>query len=394
MLSRIRAFRNLDKQFCCIICFFLFCNILLFSFFSTYFEDSYVGDIQSDHLRKSPYSFSRNKSLNRGNEYSETSGLNFEGTELPAFSYDTTEFVFGAVIESHGTGSSKLTLTVFTLNRHLLSQGRGIWGPNRVAKEAKYLWRLFEEKSYKISYSKNGTRDQNNNIYCQLSNEISGSSYLVPGIFIPSSLSLDSTFNSKFDIFRCEIMNCAPGEYLISSNLSLEVKLLRYKKPNTWSPLLNFSVPWKSRRVGYMHEPPGISSNSALLAMASNNPRFQSKIFSSIEGDLSFSNWNPWRWREDKSLHVYLCVRGIKSSPNLKSIADLLEFIEHHSQLGIEHIFIAVGYSWNSRNMHTFLLALRYHIEGGLVSVVSEAGDSIDRTSSTKGMAWYVLFFI
>lgn len=89
---------------------------------------------------------------------------------------------------------------------------------------------------------------------------------------------------------------------------------------------------------------------------------------------------------------MVLCV-GLLNAP-LSSIVltPLLESLQHHYNIGITHIFLLVSYSYHSKYMSQLCFILRQYIHQGLLSVISSAGDMLDRVSSTKGMVWGDIF--
>jgi hypothetical protein len=305
---------------------------------------------------------------------------------------------------------NQLHITVFALNRMLLSEGRSNWGPTRVNKEAREQWHTAEKKTRRINYFPNGTRDKFSNINCQITNAVGEVPYITSGRFVPNALSLDDSFNQKIDIFRCDMRDIVPNyAHLITSNQSVQVHLLRPLRSGRVSSLLNFSIPWRTRRVGYMQQSAELtfqpSSPSSSGSKSADNSfireRQASQALLTTKESLLFTKWEPWEHYLDSldaSDHastvpspqpqIYLCLSGKTTSPFVDSVALLLEFIQHHLLLGVQHLFLSVRYAWDSQNMHSLLLALRYFIEQKRVTVSSQASDGYDRTASTKGIAW------
>ena len=225
---------------------------------------------------------------------------------------------------------------------------------------------------------------------------------LVPAVFIPTSLSIDDNFNNKLDIMRCRMHYINPE--LSMSNQSVQVELLRRHRNGSASPLLKFNIPWGMRRTGYMHHRVGVPTQALFKPPTPSipddeNARRKHTMYHSTPVDvelLYFSKWDSWEnfhvtpeVKHDKlPTRIYLCVCGKTSSPILDDIALLLEFIQHHLLLGVNHIFLSVRYAWDSHNMHVLLLSLRHFIDSGVISVMSQAMDGYDRTASTNGMAW------
>lgn len=403
-----------DKRFLFVLILFILVNTYYFVLLSFYFSatPSPFAYENSAHvprhqfLRKSPYShptgaLSTTSSLPSHEERQH----DISEANLPSFSYDRSEFVLSAIIEQQQLPNDKngdshqLSITVFALNRMLLSHGRSSWGPNRLSKEETEQWHTAEEKSRRIYYLANGTRDRWSNIYCQMMNGEGEVLYTSPGRFIPNDLSRDESFNSKIDIFRCAMQRPDGGfSHLIQSNQSVGVHLLRRKREGRTSSLLNFSVPWSARRTGYMQTQNGIPSSASASLRSS-----VAQYLSPARDIIPSSKWDPWKnylakYSDENSNitptptlvrdAVYLCVSGMSSSPVLEDMARLLEWVQHHVLLGVTHIFLSVRFAWGSENMKTTLLTLRHFIIRGLVTISSQSGDGHDRTASTKGMAW------
>jgi hypothetical protein len=243
-----------DKRFLGVLVLLILFNVYFFILFIFYFNDTPdfiergAAVPHPQHIRRSPYVHPTEPSLGSNAPHDEDNNQ-----ILPSFSSDQTEFIMSATIERQTGDSDQLHLTVFALNRMLLSAGRSNWGPNRVSKEAKEQWQTAEKKMRLINYFPNGTRDKFSNINCQITTALGETPYLTSGRVVPNSLSIDDSFNSKLDIFRCELHHTMPDySHLFSSNQSVQIQLMRRLRNGNMFSLLNFSVPWLSRRVGYM----------------------------------------------------------------------------------------------------------------------------------------------
>jgi hypothetical protein len=391
--------RQCDKRILCAVLVVVLFNLNSFVLFLYYFKDTpdFPGSSTveyTQHLRKSPY-IHLNGSMSSVSADERATHKQVNSDVLPAFSSDSTEFILSAIIERQEETINKLYLTVFALNRMLLYRGRSNWGTNRVRKEAKIAWQTMEKKAKRIYYHPNGTRDKFSNIFCQISNLDGMSPYITKGRFIPNALSADNSFNGVVDIFRCDIyesMNSTFGQ-LSASKHSLQVQLMRQKRNTRFDSLLNFSVPWRTRRTGFMHHHGNnfeySPSPSKIDGDVHTNRRHIEEQLHIRNEHLAFSKWDPWGRANDESHSpIYLCLSGKTGSPTVDDVAILLEFVQHHLLIGVRHIFLSVRFAWDSKNMRTLLLALRHFIEQKKVTVSSQASDGYDRTASTKGMAW------
>lgn len=83
---------------------------------------------------------------------------------------------------------------------------------------------------------------------------------------------------------------------------------------------------------------------------------------------------------------IHRCVPGLQSLPDKSQLSLYLEFIEHHLQLGVSHIFIVTALSWYSPHMTLLLRILEVYIEQGFVSVQSSSFDGYDLVDSFGGL--------
>jgi hypothetical protein len=130
--------------------------------------------------------------------------------------------------------------------------------------------------------------------------------------------------------------------------------------------LINFTVPWSTRRTGYLLSSPSEASR--------------------LDPWKNIESINNGSGHSLDNLHI--CVPGLDSAPNIKTLALLLEFIQHHLLLGVDHIFLTATYTWESPYMKLILEFLGSFIDDGKVSIATQAGDGIDLVNSFSGMSW------
>ena len=328
----------------------------------------------------------------------------WDAASLPSFTWDRRDMILGAIIERSYTSAS-LSLTVIALNRNILKGTCRGACPSRLSPKAENLWR--DLATYPPDeYGPDGKR-LTSGFRCKLSSA-DGVALWSSALFIANTHAKESGANSRLDIFRCPLPHTAQAyRAFIRSNESLHVSLARpcsLIPANTTCPddiILTFSVPWASRRTGFMLSANTPSASHAPDALVSS--RFDP--WAGFAGSLPATRTTsfPASPVTPSDIAVYMCITltidplfapmaGAAAAPSVPNIAQLLEFLQHHVLLGMSHIFVAVRYAPLSDDMRTLLLALRYFIEAGLVSVVTQSTDNIDRTSSIFGLSWTAHF--
>ena len=126
----------------------------------------------------------------------------------------------------------------------------------------------------------------------------------------------------------------------VDSNSLLVVDIIRGNYTIT-----RFSIPWKTRRTGFMLSQPDEAShldawkNSEISSLYDNSSR------------------NIYLDRE-KSPIVHLCVPGISKPVNKLNLPLFLEFISHHLLLGVDHIFFPSGNTLFSNNFIIIIIII------------------------------------
>jgi hypothetical protein len=313
---------------------------------------------------------------------------------LPSFTIDNSDYLFGAILVKH-TMTSGLTLTMFALSRTSLRNRKG---PNRIHENAEERWREMESHHGIPRGAK-----KSDTIFCAIapSGQLDHT-YIVESSHFTSTNMTDESANEMIDIIQCPMRERRSQFNLPELSQQLVfVRLFRRSYPTGAEvALLNFTIPWKTRRTGYMlsvppHDPFTPHDHDPHQTPPPQPPVWPAPIHS------SFNSWEglPLPNNPVPNPSFYLSVTlsndrltahlmGSASPPSISSAAHLLEFIYHHLSIGFKHIFLSVKYSFGSARMRTLLLVLRHAIEVGSVTVVSQSSDGIDGTSSTDGMTW------
>ena len=284
---------------------------------------------------------------------------------LPDFAIDGSELVLGAMIERVHE-SWDLYLTTFFLCHDALKPLPPGYGAERIKPQKEEMWKSIMLAFEKVRYVESGKRTEDTRFYCRISNSNSSDSYVVLGEFVPNSVTPDANANKRTDVFRCKMKGTVEAYHqLVRTNASVHVEILREA-----TSLLNFTVPWDERRVGYLLTVP---------------KQYLATTFDPWKAYDSVSQGLPGSSGGDK---IHMCVPGLESSPSKLSLPLYLEFVQHHLLLGVDHMFLAVTFGWGSLNMDRFLFAFKSYIEEGKVSVASQSGDNIDGIYSLYGLVW------
>lgn len=320
----------------------------------------------------------KNRGQDSGNVVTFPTRSNDELTVLPQYSDDNTEFFYGAMIERKA-GSLDLHMTVFLVCPSMAKTTRHVEG---LENTQKHKWKKYILANRRPKYDLSGIRKQK--YYCRIKNAADDAQqqYVVPAHFIPNRLTPDANANGNVDIMRCPMQDTANAyANLAGGDENVVVEILRDKE---LKHLISFKVPWRSRQTGYMMDnPPGATSLNAWIArdeLLSANKHTQSTSSSKVT-----TASDELTRRHD----LYMCVPGMESPFDRRILPLYAEFLEHHFQLGVKHIFLAATYTWGGENMKNLLGAFRSYLDDGMLSVTSNAvgiGAS-DYTYSFNGVA-------
>lgn len=301
-------------------------------------------------------------------------------TELPQYAKDNSEFFYGAIIERK-SDSLDLHLTVFLV---CPSMARTTHHVEALENTQKQKWKEYLLTNRRPQYELSGIRKQR--YYCRIRNseDLSAEQYLIPAHFMPNRLTPDSNANSNVDIMRCPMKNAADAySRFAHTGHSVVVEILRDQDKNS---LISFAVPWASRQTGYMLQSPSFATQ--LDPWLGADELLGTK--ETIPADLQYGKDRQAQRGGTSGRHdLYMCVPGMESPFDRRMLPLYMEFLEHHFQLGVKHIFLAATYTWGGENMKNLLGTVRSYIEDGMVSVVSNAvgvGAS-DCTYSFNGIA-------
>ena len=277
---------------------------------------------------------------------------------LPAFAGDLSEVFIGSVME-RSFGSRDLHITTFLLcHEEIRMEQSATIEPQNIQK-----WAKLRSVATKRRYTETGTRENRHNFHCKITNFHGGQSYTVKGHFMPNKLLVDSNANSKVDILRCRMRKSKYSiDNLSGSHLAVSVEIL-----HDIIPLVMFRVPWKTRRVGFMLSvPPDMSR----LNMWKNL--------------VKYDTLNKPTGQSGDTLHM--CVPGFESPIEKRTIALYAEFLQHHYDLGVEHVHAAAAYKWGETNMNLFTEALQSYVMERFLSIASFSDDS-DRVPGWLGLS-------
>ena len=130
-------------------------------------------------------------------------------------------------------------------------------------------------------------------------------------------------------------------EQFADSNTSVSVNILRGN-----ISLATFTVPWKSRRTGYLMS----------------NSKAASRLDSWKGHELTFKGVNPTARAVDK---LHICVTTSNEKQTREKLPLFVEFISHHLLIGASHISLPVPFPWNSPSMNRMTEILQSYIQEG-----------------------------
>lgn len=301
---------------------------------------------------------------------------------LPSFTVHFEDLVIGSLIE-RVSDSYDLFVTTFFLSRYVVD-------PNepRNSKIDKFDMNLQSEidsyvnKITTVQYLENGKRSLGVNggsLYtCRIHQPSLGITYDVMGEFLPNRLAADPNGNRKLDVFRCKLRDTKT----IYNRLSLTAEELEVEILNNEEPIIRFSIPYKTRRSGY------------LLTSPSDASQFDAW---NRKGYIGGGETGAETGAVDSRIHtgdrVYLCASRdfTLDTWGQRSLMHIAEFVTHHLLLGVSHIFISTDAAYQYHQMNSMLRALQYYISNQQLSIASEAYDGMNFVSSSNGFQWNFL---
>lgn len=287
---------------------------------------------------------------------------------LPLITKDFSDVILGALIErQHDSWSLQLT-TFFLCKEQLANYTKNIVNPS-VRPDALGTWMRTIKLARALKYTTEGKRDDGHVYYCKITNHDGAAQYKVRGDFIPNEMTPDANANKRLDVLRCPIDKPQQAyRELARSGAVAQVEVLR----GNYS-LANFTLDWHSRRTGFMLSAPREASRLDVW-----------KGFDRKAETLPGAKAGPEGGGDD----VHMCVPGIESPMSKQNLAMYAENVQHHLDLGVQHVHLAATYTWGSTNMDLFMEAFGGLIAEGRVSVVSAAGDE-DLVYGLLGMSMH-----
>lgn len=279
---------------------------------------------------------------------------------LPSFTADGIDYIFSSIIE-RSFDPHKLFVTTFFMSHHLMDPNipKGL-GIEKVEPKMRDKWRKLSDmaQNNSVTYESSGKRSTNFDIYsCKIANADGDYVYVVLGHFLPNRMTSDKNSNRRLDVFRCPIQDAFNASNTLKySRHEIHVEIFR----NEFS-LMHFSIPWKTRRTGFLLNQP-----------------------------INASNLDAWVTSRSLTSRpsVHLCMPGTRLLPTRKHLPIFIEFVSHHLLIGFDHVYFPVPYSWDSIRMRILLTIFKSYIDEGKVTIVTQAGDNIDLMVSTHGLEW------
>jgi len=292
--------------------------------------------------------------------------------KLPSFAIDDSEFIFSSLVE-RVFDSFDLFLTTFMMSHFMLEPKDSGSGVDKVHPAVRDNWKHAIKKFADTQYYPSGMRDLKPPFFCKISNYAGGPSYVVTGLFVPNRLTSDSNSNRRLDILRCKMQHTreAYRDLIRSGTKAVHVEIFREQ-----TSLINFTVPWDTRRTGY------------ILANPSSASRLDPwKGFDAEEAARNEKNasYVPISKGAD-DLHI--CTTGIRQIPSKRNLPGMIEFVSHHLLVGADHVFLPISLDWRSPHMERFMTVFGSYIDEGKVTVSSQTGDGIDMVLSIGGLTW------
>lgn len=311
---------------------------------------------------------------------------------LPAFAADESEFILGSLIErsfdSWDLHITTLMLCHFMLEPTTSSSGMGV---DKVHPLMKEKWKRAVTKFMDVAYFPSGRRLPSPAFYCKISNTATSTVYLVEGSFVPNRLTSDSNANRRMDIFRCRMQD---AEYSYSHLAGSEVEEVSVEILRESLSLVNFTIPWDTRRAGYLFSHPPAASQLDAWGGRASGPRGSSTVVATKNDTRLDDTVNigqdtiPSLPNAASNTVIHICVPGTRQFPSKATLPLFLEFVSHHLLLGVDHIHLPLLLGWNSPHMARFMDVFRSYIRQGKLSIGSQAGDGVDMVHSLAGMTW------
>lgn len=328
-------------------------------------------------------------------EIAQTLTTSLDVVQLPRFSVDFSEYVFTSLIE-RAAASKTLTITTFLLCHRGITPKHQIDRQTilRIHPQAVQAWHKAAEQMTKSTYSVTGVREGDTSYKCRVTTAVHANGtmhpmstvHVIEGRFVPNALSEDPNANFRYDLLRCPLPDSESLHRFAGRDVNIQVELLTNDQP-----VIKFHIPWRNRISGFMasnvlpldqwaegNQPSNDLSYSALSV--------QAQALQDVAYALPSTALNPW---QDIMHKVYLCVPGWHSGIDRENLSHLLEFIQYHLQIGIQHIFLGVAFTWDSVYMQRLYRFLGRYISAGQLTVISHTSDRINFNFATGGTIFH-----
>lgn len=151
-------------------------------------------------------------------------------------------------------------------------------------------------------------------------------------------------------------------------------------------PIIHYSIDLRTRITGYLmdfvdpssfpvvdHPIPHSPDSSSLQSLTASLPSSRLSTWPAVEYDNNYHyhlfNFSP---------KIFLCVPQIIKPLSKNNIVLFLEFISHHLNIGVEHIFFPTIWSKDSSHYQRFKQLFISYINEGKVSLISQASNYKD----------------
>eukprot|EP01031_Cornospumella_fuschlensis_P026188 gene26188-31622_t len=299
-------------------------------------------------------------------------------TVLPAFTSDHREYVLSGLIE-RSPSSTQLIITTFLLCHNAAMPMRG---SKRTIESihASHVssWQKAALHMEKTRYSKPmGVRIPEAEYWCRIQTlaradgSVTSESvvYNIHGHFLPSAMTNDLNANHRLEILRCAL----PPEVVYHPNVHggmyIKVDLVRGSRVLS---VLSYVIPWKTRIASHINLKPLVNDYFPSSSSLSLTPS-QSAVVKLLQTSRGIDPWQP-----KVPKRVFLCTTVWHRSIDKVSLSHVLEFLEYHIAIGVDHIYLGVVFPLQSEEMHNTLRILAPYLQAGQVTVFSHA-DSRDR---------------
>jgi hypothetical protein len=361
---------------------------------------------------------------------------NLPEKKLPNFSNDYSEFLFNSLLEIANEKHIKYYLTTQFLSHVNLRPNQ--MKRMKILKSFQPLWENAFQNFQKVKYYPNGKRREqsSSNLYCRIFYDYYDSQEkkwkeheeLILGEFIPNRLSANNAVNRKVDIMRCPLNETNYHNFLrffqgenepsvnhrqnralqidpningIESSLEnqdnnsgsrsqrhqkIHIELIKEEKP-----IIHYTIPWKTRMTGYLMnflddervKEQLKREDEEWIPGKARKPYFpasQLSVWPSLEYD-NYYNYNVFNFQPK----TVLCIPQIIKPISRTNLALFLEFVSHHINVGIHHIFLPTIWSKGSIHYERLVQLFATYIAEGKLTIVSQASDySVDPSMFEK----------